>query len=136
MAGTTTVSNVDKRASIFSTDKFFRVVNVDFVADASDGSIPDTEVELLGYLVKVVSNPGTPAPTDDYDVTLGDPEDSSLDILAGAGADRDTSTTEQAPGSAWSSALTPVPVSGTYTLKFANNSQNSAQGRIQLWLAE
>lgn len=45
-----------------------------------------------GKLIWFVTDPGATAPTDNYDITITDAN--SIDVLAGAGADRDTANTE------------------------------------------
>ena len=45
-----------------------------------------------GKLITCVTNPGTTAPTDDWDMTITDSD--SVDLLCGNGADRDTADTE------------------------------------------
>jgi hypothetical protein len=45
-----------------------------------------------GKLLAVATDPSATAPTDDYDVTVLD--DNSMDVLLGAGANRDTADTE------------------------------------------
>lgn len=99
------------------------------VADASDGSVPATVLrqtfpgELVSNqgltIVSMVTDPGSPAPTDNYDITITDAR--SMDLLSGAGANRDTSTTENA------SPTAPIPINGAVTFNLSNNSVNSAQ---------
>ena len=57
--------------------------------DASDVTTGVCDGDLIGFAT-VPS--GVTAPTDDYDVTITDSD--SLDVLLGAGADRDTANTE------------------------------------------
>ena len=45
-----------------------------------------------GKIVGLATDPGATAPTDDWDLTITD--DNSLDVLLGAGANRDTANTE------------------------------------------
>ena len=60
----------------------------------SDGSGDATGVfQMQGAIVRMATNPGSTAPTDNYDITLVDPD--AIDLLAGEGANRDTSTSEQ-----------------------------------------
>jgi len=70
---------------------------------ASDGSVSQAlgglDYDWLNvlrgmYLVKMVTDPGSAAPTDDYDITLLD--DDGLDVLGGAGGNRDTANNEVA----------------------------------------
>lgn len=141
MAGTTSVS---RSYSIYGKgsghQKRCEKVTVSFVADAADGSVPSTSIPMHGWLVKVVTNPGATAPTANWDAVLGDPDDSALDVLAGAIANRHTSTTEQvypmiagAPGTVSS---THVFLSGTYTLAISGNSVNSATGDLHFYLVD
>lgn len=47
-----------------------------------------------GVIQRLVTDPdGSAAPTDDYDITITDED--GYDVLMGAGANRDTATTEQ-----------------------------------------
>jgi len=51
--------------------------------------------EIQGkFLNQIITNPGATAPADDYDLTLVDAH--ALDILGGAGANRDTANSELA----------------------------------------
>lgn len=110
-------------------DKF----TVTWTADASDGSVPDVAIPMYGFVVKVVTNPGGTAPTDNYDIALEDPDDNALDALGGLLADRDTSTTEQVYP-VITGAATPVFVNGTYNSSLSNNSVNSATGEIHYYV--
>jgi len=47
---------------------------------------------IAGTVGRFVTNPGTTAPEDNYDITITDED--SLDILNGAGANRHTTTTQ------------------------------------------
>ena len=53
-----------------------------------------TTETIVGKLGRVVTNPGSAAPTADYDITIEDAQ--GMDVMGGALADRHTSTTEQA----------------------------------------
>lgn len=109
-----------------------RRIQVDFVASSTDGSVPDTVLPAIeGRLMELTTNPGSTAPTANYDLTLIDAE--GVDRLQGVGANRHTSATESAIPVYSGSTIHPV-VSRTdvLTLKLANNSVNSATGRIIL----
>lgn len=114
-----------------------RKIIVDWVGDSGTGAVPTlTLVDLYGYCIKAITNPGSTAPTDNYDIKLGDPNDTALDALAGALADRDTATTEAVYPAA-SGAATPCFLErGDYLLAVTGNSVNSATGRIILYLAD
>lgn len=91
--------------------------------DAANGSFPPVTLRSLnvhidGTIIGIETNPGTTAPTDNYDITLVDPD--GLDRLGGAGLDRDTATTEYAAVGRSSAP------DETLTLTWANNSVNSA----------
>ena len=59
------------------------------------GVVSQKITELLsGRVVEVVTNPGATAPSDNYNITLV--SKSGIDLLAGRGLLRDTSTTEVA----------------------------------------
>lgn len=137
--GSVTVSRTN-RAYGLAGGKYTQVVNIDWVADSADGSVPTTSVPLFGYTVKIITNPGATAPTANYDIAFGDPEDNNLDALASALQNRHTSTTEQvypmiagAPGTV---SAHPVFLAGTYAVSVSNNSVNSATGRIQVYLTD
>jgi hypothetical protein len=137
--GTTTVT---KTAKAFGKNgRLMEVVQIDFVGDASTGSVPDTSLTISGYVYKVITNPGSTAPTANYDIVLGDAEDSTLDALASALLNRHTTTTEQVyPKIAGTigtvSSDSPLLAPGTYTLGISGNSVASATGRILLFLVD
>jgi hypothetical protein len=104
-----------------------------WVADDTDGSIPTldvafgTDVELL----ELETNPGSTAPTDNYDITAIDP--AGGDRIQGVGANRDTANTEIAVIVYSGTSLHPVLKAGTpLTLTLANNIVNDATGTILL----
>lgn len=107
-------------------------VTVAWTADASDGSVPSTAIGLYGLVTKVVTNPGSTAPTDNYDITCGDPSDTALDIFGGALANRDTANTEQVYPVV-SGATMPVHAD-TCTFQLTNNSVNSATGTAEFYV--
>lgn len=68
-----------------------RIAVIDWLSDDSDGSATGT-VQLDGQLWKFVTNPGSVAPSDNYDITLVDED--SLDVAEGLLANRDTANSE------------------------------------------
>lgn len=134
-AGSTSVTRAHKGYGKAGNEKTVEIVTVSFTADASDASVPDTSIELKGYVLKVITNPGSTAPTDNYDIDLGDPADAALDALAGGLANRDTANTEQA-FPVLTNGVVPVFLSGTYTLGVSNNAVNSATGDIIFYLVD
>lgn len=59
----------------------------------SDGRMVLTiGISLYGEIARVTTDPGSPAPTDNYDITMND--ENGFDTLCGKGANRDTINTE------------------------------------------
>ena len=133
MAGTVTVT----RAPIkFPRGKIIDKVTIDWTADAADGSVPDTPIEgLYGYLLKVLTNPGATAPTDNYDIVLKEPDDTTVDAANSLLLNRDTANSEAAYPYV-TNAVTPVLLTGTYTFSLSGNSVNSATGTVILFVSE
>ncbi len=73
MAGTFTVTRED-----IGAEQIHREV-IDWIADAS-GDADVTLDKISGQLIKAVTDPGTPAPTANYDIALTDEE--GIDLLA------------------------------------------------------
>lgn len=76
-----------------------RKVIADWVSDDTTGAVTGTTEKIVGQLVKAVTDPGSPAPTANYDIDITDEE--SVDVLAvciaaGRLQNRHTTTTEQA----------------------------------------
>lgn len=68
------------------------------------------------YLYLVVTDPGSTAPTDNWDLTITDAGAGDIDLLAGAGANRHTTTTQyNVPAS-----TVPMAVCGALTVAVAN----------------
>jgi hypothetical protein len=118
-----------------------RRVIATFLTDDSAGTASGTTRKIVGELIKVVTNPGSAAPTDNWDVLITD--ENSIDPLAGvqnaaALVARDTTTTEQtylqllnADGTPVAEAIFPV-VCGALTIAVANGG-NSKTGEIILY---
>jgi len=91
---------------------------------------------LVGTLVRVVTDPGAAAPTDDYDIVLND--EAGIDILAGQGANRDTANSEHfCPGVALKDGTTtqtvPPTVAGDCTL-VVSNAGSAKNGTVYLFV--
>lgn len=118
-----------------------RSVTFTCTADASDGSYPATDIAALlsaspvplsGKLVALQTNPGSTAPTANYDITLVDAD--GLDRLQGLGANRHTSNSEAVAIVYTSTAIHPPVAPGeALTLTIANNSANSAVTVVTLY---
>lgn len=102
---------------------------------AANGSVTQS-IHIAGTIMRVVTDPGATAPTDNYDLTL--PDEFGLDLLAGQGANRDTANSEHfCPGVAFTDGTTtsvmPVAHCGNATLTIAN-AGDSKQGTIALFV--
>jgi hypothetical protein len=112
-----------------------RTVTATITADAADATIPATALPAIeGRLLALVTNPGTTAPTDNYDVTLVDQH--GHDVLEGVGANRDTANTEKVSIVFSATAVHPAVDDGdTLTLTIVNNAVNSAEIVLVLYYA-
>lgn len=128
MAGTVTITHVTPGPTIGK-------IVIDWVADASDGSVPDTALPAFeGRILQLLTNPGATAPTANYDITLVDAEGG--DRLAAAGANRHTANTELAGVLFASSSVHPyVSIGDVLTFNLDNNAVNSALGRAVVYYA-
>lgn len=117
-----------------------RVYTYDWVSDVSGGnvnaSVQTNLTRISGEILKVVTIPGSPAPTDNYDVVLTD-EDGE-DVLAGQGANRSSSTVQSfAPGvplkDGTTTSVGPMPVHSKLTLG-VTNAGNSKAGKVKVYV--
>lgn len=109
-----------------------RMLTFTCTADVSGGTYPVTTSsgDIDGYVFLVITNPGSPAPTANYTITLTDSD--GVDIMGGGLFDRHTSNSEQA-----------VPlmagvygtrfVNGTLTITITDNSVNSAVTVVKIF---
>jgi hypothetical protein len=108
-------------------EKFGELFITSWTSDAG-GAYTET-VTMKGWLVLVVTDPGSTAPTDNYDLTLI----SALgghDVLGGALNDRDTTTTEPYPHPVTNPGVSVICyVNGSYTITIAA-AGNANQGTI------
>ncbi len=138
MAGSSNTLTSDSIINIgYSESKRVRKIIVDWVGDDATGAVPNlTLSNLQGYVIKAITNPGSTAPTSNYDIALGDPLDNSLDALASLLNNRSATVTEQVYTNV-SGATTPIWLDkGDYVLSVTNNSVNSATGQIVLYLTD
>ncbi len=134
-AGTCTVTSDTPINFGFRTTKMCRKVIVDWLGASSGGAVPTLDLDLKGFVVKVITDPGSTAPTDNYDIVLKDPDDASFDAMGGKLVDRDTANSEHVYPVV-TGAVLPVFLCGTYTLAVTGNSVNSATGRIIFYLVD
>lgn len=87
----------------------------------TDGGVTiTTGPSMFGQIVRVTTDPGSTAPTDNYDIVMND--DNSFDLLCGTGANRDTANTESVVPFIGNGTTTdaPVWVSGQCTPAITN----------------
>lgn len=127
---------VTQTLMVHSTDRETLKITADVTADASNGSVPATVLLRSGgtvantdgwAIVSVETDPGGTAPTDNWDLTITNPQ--GVDLLGGACANRDTSNSESCTPTAL------IPIDGNLTLNVSGNSVNSATIRIVVNLA-
>ena len=87
----------------------------------------------VGCITFVETNPGSPAPTDDYDITLVDQY--GLDVMGGELADRDTADTEQAAPKVDGTFMCRT-LAAAFTLNVTGNSVNSAVGTVIVYILD
>lgn len=104
-----------------------RKVTCEFTADDTTGAFDTVTFTAYGYVEKVVTNPGTTAPTDNYDVAITDAD--GANICSTNLDNRDTATSEQA----LCISGHPVWLSGVNTITITNNSVNSATTKLKIW---
>ena len=129
MAGSSTItaSNITVDGKVSR-----KVITIAWTGAAAGGAIDAITVNAQTYgiegwyLYSVETNPGTTAPTDDYDIVINDAD--GLDIAGGLLANRDSSVTEMVNLRA---AATGYPmVRGNLSVAISGNSVNSATGTI------
>lgn len=117
MAGTTTEKRIHNLPA--PANPLVNKVIITWTSDAS-GAATATIQNVNGVIQRIVTKPGSPAPTDNYTVKLND--ESGIDVLAGQGtANRDTANSEHfCPGVALNDGTTtsvvPVSVCGDLSL--------------------
>jgi hypothetical protein len=130
MAGTVTVT----RAPLVSTSgATIEKVQIDWLSDASGNA--DATVNLFGFLLKAVTDPGSAAPTASYDITI---VQHGIDMAASLLADRHTTNSEIVYGIAKNASdIAPVPpfFAGDHTFTIAN-AGNAKNGTVYLYLIE
>lgn len=106
---------------------------IDWTADDTTPADPQTLVlpAINGELISLTTDPGSTAPTDNYDITIEDAL--GVDVLQGVGANRHESTTQQVYITVDGTETRPVVTQyDVLTLNIAGNAVVSATGRIIL----
>lgn len=127
MAGTVTITKNIIRNNNERIEEYL----FDWVADAADGSVPNTQTTkaVTGWVAMGETDPGSTAPTADYDIAVND--ENGVDIFGAELNNRSASATEQAIpkiGNAYGERF----VNSKLTMALTNNSVNSATGRLRL----
>jgi hypothetical protein len=99
----------------------------------STSSSPSFGETYSGCVFAIETNPGSPAPTDDYDITLTDTD--GVDLLGGQGANRDTATSEMVLAKV-GSAFACAPTHSAFTFNLSGNIVNSATGTAKIYIYE
>jgi len=99
MAGSASTITYDYESN---TPDQIKRIKIAWTSDAAAGTVTATTKRISGTLLYVVTDPGTAAPTDNYDITIKD--EFAIDVLADLGgtngtaptlANRDTTNTEK-----------------------------------------
>ena len=124
MPGTVTVTQSNKQHPI-------EKVVFSWTSDAG-GDADGTTVTVHGKLNRVVTNPGAGPPTANYDIVINDED--GFDVLGGLGANRHTTTTEEAiPFMSGTLTEHQRVVSGTLEL-VVSNAGNATSGTVTLYV--
>lgn len=114
-----------------------RKVLVEWTSDSATGAVSGTTRKIVGQIVKATTDPGSAAPTDNYDIAITDEE--GVDILANCQttlANRDTSNTEETYfflQEATPSASIRLPVVCDQLTIAVSNAGNSKTGQLILY---
>lgn len=137
MAGSASTITYDETGPI-------KKILIDWTSDDTTGAVTATTKKISGTLLKVITDPGTAAPTANYDIAITDEE--SVDVLSGLGgtggtapslANRHTSTTEVVHLVAEDSVTNPLPGSQPVVCDVLSvavtNAGNSKTGQIIIY---
>jgi hypothetical protein len=109
-------------------------------ADAAAATFPTTSTNdditdiIQGmYITEVRTNPGSTAPTDNYDIVINDAD--GIDLMGGSLLNRDASNSEAAAPAIATGVYWPRPVDGALTISISNNSVNSAVVVVKVFLS-
>lgn len=131
MAGTVTFDRSVYPLGVADPRPYLEIITITWTADSAAATVPSTDIPgmVYGVLQRIVTNPGATAPTDNYDITITDSD--GFDVLGGVGANRDTTTTEEAE-----ILMVSMPriVANTLTFNLSGNSVNSALGTCKLYV--
>lgn len=94
-----------------------------------------TTTAIKGRVIAVETNPGTTAPSDNYDLTIND--SNGADIMGGALTNRDTANTEMAiPLVGALAAPLGIPVDSVLSIISSGNTQSGATVLLRIFTAD
>lgn len=103
-------------------------------ADASGTVDVFQTTAFNGYIFMVTTDPGTPAPTNNYDIVFRDLHDGSLDIMGDALLNRNTASSEQVIPSIGSQAIELGRyVDGGASVAITGNTASNAELTIHIY---
>lgn len=102
------------------------LIKWDWTSTAGGAASDVTTQAYNGKVVWLVTDPGATAPTDNWDLTITD--DNGIDVLAGAGADRDTANTEYVASASLGAVATSVLTMNV------TNAGNAKDGAVYLYI--
>lgn len=108
-------------------------VTFTWTGDASTGTVPATAAALQGVvqgyrIISAETSPGSPAPTNNYTVTLTD--FSGVDLLGGGGGGQSATS-----GASIAASPSAPPIFGTFNLNVTGNSVGGAKGTVIVYLS-
>ena len=107
----------------------FEVMSLAWTTDASGNFVARTTPAINGYIIAFGTNPGSAAPTADYDPVLQNSD--GVDVSGGALTDRHTSASELVMPLV-NSEVVKMPVLGTLTFDITN-AGNSKNGVLDVY---
>lgn len=139
MAGSAMSFTYDDGQDRVGTHCNVKKVLIDWTSDDTTGAVSGTTDKIVGTLIKGVTDPGSAAPTANYDIAITDEE--GVDVLASSLstlANRHTSTTECVYFNLTDAGVAPLPI-GAYPVVCdkltvaVTNAGNSKTGQIILY---
>jgi hypothetical protein len=105
-----------------------------WVGDDTNGTVPSVTSSgpLNGYVIKAVTDPGSPVPSTDYDIALAD--DDQADVMGGAMVDLSGTLSAVHMPLIGTDAYQPVYISSALTMVLTGNSNVDAQGEVVVYI--
>lgn len=139
MAGSAVTQDLEIMRDYFTDKVIGAVLTFSWTADDTDGSVPTASIsdtfldKIRGmYITEGRTNPGSTAPTDNYDITITDED--GIDIMGGSLTNRDEANSEAVAPAIATGLYWPRIITDNITFTLANNSVNSATGTCKLML--